>query len=153
MQRTTAGLCVAAVLGLGVAVGAQSSATAPTPGQRSTASQRAASDKEHEVNVTGCVARAADGKFTLTNARVEPMSSASTTTGSSSTATTTGTTGTTGATTTATEPSGSGTRPEAGTMTFLLSGGSDLDKHVGHRVQVTGRTSSDWSKEQSSPTS
>jgi len=30
-------------------------------------------------------------------------------------------------------------------MTWSLAGGTDLDKHVGHKVQVTGKTSWDTS--------
>ena len=131
-RRTTTGLCVAAVLGLGVALGAQTTSTSTT-----TAGQRSDRTSAREINVSGCVARGADGQFTLTNARVEPMGSASSTTAGT---TGTTTTGTTGATTTATEPTGSGTKANAAT-TWRLSGGSDLDKHVGHRVQITGRAS------------
>ena len=36
-------------------------------------------------------------------------------------------------------------------MSWKLEGGKDLDKHVGHQIQVTGKT--DWSGSSSSPSS
>jgi hypothetical protein len=127
MHRTATALGIAAALGFAVSLGAQTP-TSTTPSQSSMSSK--------EVNVTGCLARGSDGKFTLTNARIEPASSS----------TTAGTTGTAGATTTAgaTSPAGSGSAASA--MTWALSGGTDLDKHVGHKITVTGRTSWDATK-------
>lgn len=125
MHRSVTGFGVAVAMGFGVSPGAQSTST--------TASQRPADrSSAQEMNVTGCISKSSDGTFMLTNARVEP----STTT---SPGTATGTTGSTGATSGAarsTEPSGSGTMSS---MTWALKGGSDLEKHVGHKVQVTGR--------------
>jgi hypothetical protein len=47
-----------------------------------------------------------------------------------------------------TEPAGSGTRKN-GTIVWHLTGGTDLDKHVGRRVQVTGRSSASSATEAS----
>jgi hypothetical protein len=142
MHRMTAGLGAAAVLVMSAALGAQSTATTASPSQRSPSDQ-------HEANVTGCLAKSPDGRFTLTNARVEPADSTSTSTTAGTTGTTSTTTaGTSGTTTpkptTTTEPAGSGTRRES-SGTWWLSGGSDLEKHLGQRVQVTGRTLRDGS--------
>lgn len=152
MHRLTAGLGAAAVLAMSAALGAQSTATTPTPSQskRTTpAPPQRSSSEQHEVNVTGCLAKASDGRFTVTNARVEPIASASATT-TSTAPTTAGTTGTTTPNPTATtEPAGSGTRRESA-GTWWLAGGSDLEKHVGQQVQVTGKTSWDESTDRSS---
>lgn len=151
MTRTTIGLCFAAALGFAVSLGAQSSTTTTTPDQR-TAARGDKSAKE--VTVTGCLARAADGTFMLNNARSDDMSRSqpgATTTGSSNPTTTTagtptGTSGTTAgstAGTTAAEPSASGAMHHEA-MAWKLEGGTDLERHVGHEIQVTGRT--DWNE-------
>jgi hypothetical protein len=119
MKRTATGLCVAVAFGCIATLGAQ---TPPPAGQ-----QTATSDKAREVTITGCLTKAPDGKFTLANAQVDkPMSGS--TTGTSGTAT-------------ATPPAGAMNQTPA--MTFALAGGTDLDKHVGHKVQVTGKTAWD----------
>jgi hypothetical protein len=106
-------LSLAAAVGFAATLSAQTTST--TTQQR----DRMTGDK-HEITITGCLAKGADGNYTLTNAYVDK-----------STTTTTGTTGTTAA------------EPRYGkTMTWKLEGGSDLDRHVGHKIQVTGRT--DW---------
>lgn len=152
MTRTTTGLCVAAALGFAVSVGAQSTTTT-TPDQRSGAYGQSAN---REVTITGCLARAADGTFMLNNARRDEGMNRSGSTGSPTTtnpnpATTTagtsptGTTGTTAGSTvgsTAAEPSGGAMGHQA--MSWKLEGGTDLDRHVGHEIQVTGRT--DWNE-------
>ncbi|PYQ69513.1 MAG: hypothetical protein DMG04_27985 [Acidobacteria bacterium] len=84
-------------------------------------------DKGHEVTVTGCLSKGADGNFMLMNARAENKPS-----------TTTGTSGTT----TTTPPASGSTSSSTTAMTWKLEGGTDLDKHVGHKIEVTGRT--DW---------
>jgi hypothetical protein len=76
----------------------------------------------------------------LTNARMDNPTAdrSATTTATSTTAgtTTAGTTGTTAGTTSA-----AGAMNHEAAMAWMLAGGSDLDKHVGHKIQVTGRTS------------
>jgi len=120
MKRTVTGLCVATAFGCIATLAAQ---TPPPAGQRTTTA-----DKAREVTITGCLTKGADGKFTLTNARVDNPTAGSTATGTSGTATA----GTT------TPPAGA--MNQAPAMTFALAGGSDLDKHVGHKIQVTGKT-------------
>jgi len=118
MTRMTA-LSIAAAFGFAAATLAAQTTT-------STATTQRMNDKSgNEVTVTGCLARGADGKFTLNDARQDK--STTTTAGS----TTTGTTGT---------ESAAGGRERA--MTWRLEGGSDLERHVGHKIQVTGHT--DW---------
>jgi len=130
MKRTATGFCVAAAFGCIATLGAQ---TPTTPGQRTPMA-----DKAKEVTITGCLSKAADGKFTLTNARIDnPTSGSTATTGTSATAGT-ATTGTTAGTTTPTTPAG-----QDAAMSWALAGGTDLDKHVGHKIQVTGRTAWD----------
>jgi hypothetical protein len=109
-RRTWFGLAI--TLGFAVSVTAQSTTTTPKP---STPSSRSI---ENELNVVGCVSKTEDGRFTLTNARVEPAASA-TAKGSRPT-----------------EPAGSG---PSGMTTWALEGGADLERHVGHEIQVTGR--------------
>jgi len=134
MKRTVTALCFAAAFGFAT-LGAQ---TTTTP-QRSTTNDKST----HDVTVTGCLAKDASGGFTLTNAHVDNNMS-STTTGAGATTTA----GTTGATTTgsptSTNPSGSN-MSNAPAMTWMLMGGTDLEKHVGHKIQVTGKTSYDAS--------
>jgi hypothetical protein len=128
MKRVTTGFCVAATLGCIATLGAQTSTTPTTTEQRAPMT-----DKAKDVSVTGCLAKAADGKFTLTNAKVDsPMTGASSTTTGSTSTTTAGTTTTTGT-----------TAANAAAMSWALTGGTDLDKHVGHKIQVTGRSSFD----------
>src|SRR5262249_21131445 len=83
--------------------------------------QRSSSDSK-DLIVTGCLERGADGMFTLANAREEAKSEAS------------AATGTTGTSSTAT----SGTSSSTPSHNYRLEGGTDLEKHVGHKIQVTG---------------
>jgi hypothetical protein len=106
------GFCVAAALSVAT-LGAQ------TP---STTTQR--SDAAKEITLTGCLSKGADGKFMLNNAKMDNPSSA-----------TAGTSGTT------TPPTGT-TSGSAGAMNAATSwalSGTDLEKHVGHQIQVTGK--------------
>jgi hypothetical protein len=125
MKRTVTGFCVAAAFGCIATLGAQTPPTSTTAGQRAPMA-----DKAKDVTITGCLAKTPDGKFTLTNAKLDnPTSSSSA--GSTST-TTAGTTGTTA----------NATQTAASAATWMLAG-TDLDKHVGHKIQVTGRTAWD----------
>jgi hypothetical protein len=121
MMRMATGLCVAAALSV-VTLGAQTTPPA-TSGQRT-----ASADAAKEVTLTGCLSKGADGKFILNNAKMDNPSA------------TAGTSGT------ATPPAGStaGTAGSAAMNTaasWALSGGTDLEKHVGHQIQVTGKSS------------
>jgi hypothetical protein len=130
MKRTATGLGVAAAIACAVTLGAQTSTT--------TGSQRTSTttDKSHDVTVTGCLARDTNGSgFILNNAKMDNGASSTTTTSGTTTA------GTTGATTSGTNASASMSNAPA--MNWMLSGGSDLDKHVGHKIQVTGKTTFD----------
>jgi len=146
MTRIGTGFCVAAVLGCIATAGAQT----PNPPQTSTDQRPAASDQAKDITITGCLAKSADGGYTLNNARMDNAMGdhASTTAGTSTTTGTSGTsaTGTTaGSTTTGATAAGSPAASAASGMnaaaTWVLSG-NDLDKHVGHQIQVTGRAGS-----------
>src|SRR6185503_17854743 len=117
MKRMATGLCVAAALSVAT-LGAQT--PAPT-------TQR--SDAAKEITLTGCLSKGADGKYMLTNAKLDNPSTA--------------TAGTSGTTT----PPASTPSATAGAMntaaSWTLSGGTDLDKHVGHKIQVTGKAAMD----------
>jgi len=141
MKRTVTALCFAAAFGLAT-LGAQTTTT--TPSQRSTTDKAA-----HDVTITGCLAKDASGMFTLNNAHVDDTME-STTTGAGATTTA----GTTGATTTGSpsNPTGS-SMSNTPAMTWMLMGGSDLEKHVGHKIQVTGKTSWDGRSSTSSTAS
>ena len=142
MLKKRTGLALAIALGGAVSLSAQSATTA-APKSSTTAPDA------NELNIVGCVSRSADGGFVLTNAHVEPATrAAATTTSGSGTTTTAGTSGS--AATRPTEPAGSGT---SGMTTWALKGGSDLEKHVGHRVQVTGRAEAHQSNSPASATS
>jgi hypothetical protein len=137
MNRTVSGFCFAAALGLTTALGAQTTTTTPAqPGSTS------ADKANHDVTITGCLSKSANGGYMLTNARMDTGSSSTTTAGSSSTTTASTTTaGGAGSTTTAgaTGTTGESSANMPGT-TWMLSGGSDLEKHLGHKIQVTGKT-------------
>jgi hypothetical protein len=135
MKRTMTGICVAAAFGCIATLGAQTTPTSTTSGQRAPMA-----DKAKDVTITGCLAKSADGKFTLTNAKMDnPTSSPS----AGSTSTTTA--GTPPAGTTAdTTPS-----PAGAATAWMLAGGTDLDKHVGHKIQVTGRPAFDTAMDHS----
>ena len=141
MKRTVTALCFAAAFSIAT-LGAQTTTT--TPGQRSTNDKAA-----HDATITGCLAKDASGSFTLTSAHVDnAMASATTGAGATTTA------GTTGATTTGSPSNPSATSmSNAPAMTWMLMGGSDLDKHVGHKIQVTGKTTWDASMSHGSTSS
>jgi len=152
MTRTM-GLCAAAALGFAVSLGAQTTTTAPN---QTTTSRDMRSNASHEVTVTGCLARGTDGNFMLNNAHVDDAmsnrsrtsSNPTTTTASGATTTEPSRVGTTGSNPTSTTAGGAATSAEpygkesnaANAMSWTLVGGKDLDKHVGHKVQVTGHT-------------
>jgi hypothetical protein len=144
MTRSAIGLCIAAAFGLTISVGAQTTTTDQYP------SKTMRSDKAgHEITLTGCLARGADGNYVLNNAHVDDsMSDRSRTSSNPSTTTSptepnpseppVGTTGTTAAE--PASPAPPATSTSGNTMSWQLEGGHDLDKHVGHKIQVTGRT-------------
>jgi hypothetical protein len=128
MNKTLSGLCFAAAFGLAATLGAQSTTT----------SQSATTAKgDHDVTVTGCLAKGAGGGYILSNARVDPAG-ASTTTAAGSTSTTTASGSTTAGSATTTGTTGANANSPA--MTWMLSGNSDLEKHLGHKIQVTGKS-------------
>jgi len=137
MTRRFTGLCIAGAFAFAASAAAQSTTT--------TAPQ-SSSTPGHEVSVTGCLAKSGDGTYMLTSARVEPAGSASATTTTGSSTTTTGSSTTTAGTTatgtsgtaTTTAPSNAGAAGRMTAATWVLQGGTDLDKHVGHKVTVTG---------------
>jgi hypothetical protein len=128
MTRMATGLCVAAALSVAT-LGAQT--PAPTTTERS--------DAAKEITLTGCLSKGADGKYMLTNAKLDNPSTA--------------TTGTSGTTT----PPTSTPATTAGSMntaaSWTLSGGTDLDKHVGHKIQVTGKAAMDATMDHRTPDS
>jgi hypothetical protein len=136
MNRMSTGLCFAAAFGLAATLGAQS----PTS---TTTASRSTTDKDHDVTITGCLSKVGSS-YTLTNAHMDTSASSSTTTGTSTTtASGTSTTGTSGTSATNREAAGSA----MGASTWMLTGDSDLEKHVGHKIQVTGKSSWDASME------
>src|SRR5262245_53900125 len=134
MTRTTTALSLATLFAVTATLAAQPPSTTTASPQPQTAAAATASSKE--ISVSGCLARGTSGGFMLTNARVEPPQSASTTTApdaptpptAGAGAATAGAVGTTGVTPATTEPAGSGTVAPgpASASTWTLSGGSDL---------------------------
>ena len=140
MKHVATGFCIAATLGCIATLGAQTSTTPTTAGQRAPMA-----DKARDVTITGCLSKGADGRFMLTNARVDnPAGNTSTTTGTTGTSTSSPATTAPG-TTTATGT----TAANAAAMSWALMGGADLDKHVGHKIQVTGSTAWDSTMDRS----
>ncbi|HZR23195.1 MAG TPA: hypothetical protein VFA59_06385 [Vicinamibacterales bacterium] len=145
MTRTATGFCVAAALSLAVSVGAQTT-TSPQTTTTPQPADRMRSDKgAHDVTVIGCLARGADGNYTLNNARMNDAMSNRSRTSSNPDTTTAGTTGSTTASTTEASATTAGN-----SMSWKLEGGHDLDKHVGHKVEVTGHT--EWNGSSSAST-
>src|SRR5215472_5664052 len=123
MTRTATGLGIAAALGFAVSLGAQTTSTpqttTPTAGQQTTTAR-----DSHDVTVTGCLARNNDGSFTLNTTKAMAP---------------TGTTGSSTVGATAAEPASPASTTAAGTETqksWKLEGGTDLDRHVGHTIEV-----------------
>jgi len=112
MKYTITGVCLAAAMGFAATLGAQAPATTTT----------ATPDKsDREITLTGCLTKPGDD-YMLMNARADE--------GKSSTTTTAGATTTGGAV---------GTSGVDTPMMWKLSDGNDLDKHVGHKITVTGK--------------
>ena len=132
MNNKIAAFCVTAAFGCIATLGAQTP-TSTTSGQSNTMRTAPAKD----VSVTGCLAKGADGRFVLNNAKLDDQMSS----------TTAGSPGSTTAGTTAGATANKTNMPAA--ATWVLGGGSDLDKHLGHKIQVTGKTS--WDGSMSSP--
>jgi hypothetical protein len=104
---------VAVVASVGSAQPQQPPASAQPP---ATSQQSTSPQANQTVNVTGCVAAGPNNTFTLT--------------ASAASAVQTPPTGTTAVT-----PAG---EKVAKTITYTLTGSTDLESHVGHTVQVTG---------------
>src|SRR5262245_10005736 len=115
-----AGCTLAAALALTASIGAQTAT--------STDAQRMKDASTRDLIVVGCVTKGADGKYMLTNARMDMGADRARTA-----------TGTVGTLPTNTAEALEGNMGSA--MTWLLQG-ADLDKHIGHQVQVTGRSAS-----------
>ena len=127
MTRTSAGLSLAAAIALTAALGAQTTTT-------TTSQSKSSMDHDQNISVTGCLERDANGMFSLSNARIDP--NPATTTAATTTAGTTAT-GTTGTTMPAGEAGSSMAR------TWKLEGSSsELERHVGHKITVTGHEKS-----------
>src|SRR3954462_4543969 len=107
MTRIGTGFCVAAMLGCIATVGAQ---TTTSTDQRSSATAQSG-----DISVTGCLAKAADGSYTLTNARMDNQASSTTASGGSGSSTTTATSGTTAGTSGSSTTTASGTTGTTGT--------------------------------------
>jgi hypothetical protein len=122
MKRLMTGFGFAAAFGLVATLSAQTTSSSATS---------TTTDKD-EVTITGCLERGANGNYTLVNAQTGSESGASaTTTGTSGTTTATGTSGSAGTT--------AGAMNATSGSTWTLEGDNDLAKHVGHKVQVTGK--------------
>jgi len=124
MTRLATGLCVAAALSCAL--------NAQTPSTSTSAGQRTSADNAREVTITGCLSKGADGKYILTNAKLDNPAGA-----------TAGTSGSTTPTPATTPGTSTGAAASNMATSWALSGGTDLDKHVGHKIQVTGKTTWD----------
>ena len=143
MKRAAFGLCMATAFAASLAAQAQQP-PATTPQPASPAQTTAAAPGE--MNLTGCLAKGADGGFTLTNVQqasatasggsgAAPAGAGATSTPSPSGA------GAAGGPSAAAGASSSGASASASagpSATWMLRGG-DLAAHVGHRITVTGK--------------
>jgi hypothetical protein len=109
------------------------------------------SDKARDISVTGCLAKGADGRYMLTNAKMDTSAGSSTASTAGGTSTTAGTTGTT-ANPAGTTPSTASGMNAGASLVLTGSSDSDLEKHVGHKIQVTGKSAWDGSTGRSSGT-
>lgn len=143
MTRTMTGLCAAAAFGCAVTLGAQATSTDQT--------SRSSKKSGREMTVTGCIEKSADGSYLLMNASSSEGSSTTGTTGSTSGTPPTGEPPTAGTppTTRGGSPAYSPSGSAATATTWRLVGGKDLDKHVGHKIEVTGRADSSGSSDRS----
>jgi hypothetical protein len=105
----TATLVSAAILISAATLAAQQTAPAQPQGGQLTASD--------QIKATGCVAKNAQGAFTLTNAAIEVTPYI----------------GPGGA------PARGTPKPQESKTTFILQNGTNLDAHVGHKVTITGK--------------
>jgi hypothetical protein len=133
MTCTETALSLTAAFGLAATLGAQTTTSQPTTSMP---------DRD-TIAVTGCLQRDARGAYTLANARIDPAAPA-TTTGATTATTTTGATGTTAGTTTGatTTKSTAGPVASAALSTWMLGAipaDLNLDRHIGHKVQITGK--------------
>lgn len=138
MNRVAIGLCLATAFAVSLA--AQAGTQAPAAGQQppSTTQQPpstqpatpaptqtpSSSAAPGEMTLTGCLQKTADG-FALANVMADSKSP-------SGAAAPTGTAG-------AATPGAASSAASGATSTWNLRGGSDLEKHVGHRIAVTGK--------------
>src|SRR5512140_255667 len=100
MTRTFTGLCAVAAVGMVASLGAQTTGQTSTTDQSRRSQMSDRSNKNEEVSVTGCLQKGEDGKYILTNARVDNSMGAMDSHGTMGT--TSGTTGSTAGTTTGT---------------------------------------------------
>jgi hypothetical protein len=130
MNRMASGLCIAAAFSFAASLGAQTT----------TSSATGTMNHDKDIVVTGCLQRGADGNYMLSNAKMDESDRAgtSTSTGTTGTAGTSTTSGTT-ASGSATGGSAMGSRGASASTWTLEGSSSDLDKHVGHKIQVTGK--------------
>src|SRR5262245_36825840 len=121
MKSMKTGVCLAAVIGFAATLGAQP----PTP-----PATTATPDKsDREITLTGCLTKTGSD-YMLMNARAEDAKP--------------GAPAAAGATTTAGAAAGTvGTRGADTPQMWKLSEGNDLDKHVGHKISVTGSRAKD----------
>jgi hypothetical protein len=131
MKKT--GCSVAAALAFAVSAAAQT-ATSTTADMQSRMNDAAM----HDLSVTGCLEKATDGGYILTNGRLDMAVTDQSRTSTTSPGTATGTTGSVPTNTAEAANAGLGSA-----MTWFLQGGTDLETHLGHRVQVMGKSS--WS--------
>ena len=117
MSRTVIGMCLAAAFGVAT-LAAQSTSTAQT--------QDRTMGKSDGVTISGCLQKDASGGFVLNNAQIDTgADKASSSYGSA------GATGTSGS---------AAASASASASTWKLEGSSsDLEEHIGHKIQVTGK--------------
>ena len=102
-------------------LGISVAAQSPAPAQRNM--------DEKEITITGCLEKNKSGGYWLTNAMTSAKMSPQGTSG--------------------TAPASSSTdKTTMDAMNWNLEGGKDLDKHVGHKIEVTGHAKNDVSGDQ-----
>jgi hypothetical protein len=136
MTHTNTGFCLAAAMAFAASLAAQTPQTYPDQ-------TRASSSDRDAISVTGCLERDAGGSFVLANAHVDTQGGTGSTSMTGTTASGTTSSGTTSGTAAGSAAGTTGvgaTSMSVGSEKFKLEGtAADLDKHVGHKIQVTGR--------------
>ena len=110
--------CTVAALALALPVAAQTTA------QQNSRTREMNEHNDKAVTITGCLQRNDSGGFWLTNAKMSSKANEPT--------------GTSGSATASSATTAESSKEASASNTWNLKNGHDLDKYVGHKIEVTG---------------